>query len=584
MFHKKTSRIKSELMRVFIMAVLVFSILCAFIYSSVQKIIITNENEYLIVSEQRLQNRLNYMFDRLESIAITISGDEKIKELLVADISGKSLLVDYMESVLTQFKILESDIADIALVSDDMHYSCLYHDEELDEICEGFKENYFQWSEIRSSSFVSIRNKEPMFVYGNNIVDNGKKIGALVISVGSSYFMDDLDNMPFGYALADGDRCYILNPEEEDSIVWDEQEVLQEEKELSKTGKYYIQSNYIEKMGCYLMSANSPDINYINSNMTQLQFLIWSSILVVIIFLLLLFVMINNKLVKPLQIFYNRIKEIRSQKQRHLKQDMELTGCLEIQEIGTEFTKMMQGIENLNKTIFENTTHLYEVEIQRQKAELSYLRGQIDPHFLYNTLEVMRKQALAKEVPELAQMAVDMGKIFRYSSKGEGFVSLKEELEIIKSYVRIQENRFQGRLKVFYIVPEEFMELKVMKMLLQPLVENAIYHGIEPKTSKGAIFIGARQEENVLILTVKDNGVGISPQKLEEIKNSLEAERYDTSKHVGVLNTHARIRLTYGKQYGLEIESSQSDGTSIFIKVPVRKESEEQDVPGINCR
>lgn len=75
------------------------------------------------------------------------------------------------------------------------------------------------------------------------------------------------------YALADGDRCYILNPEEEESIIWDKQEVLQEEKELSKTGKYYIQSNYIEKMGCYLMSANSPDINYINSNMTHLDFI-----------------------------------------------------------------------------------------------------------------------------------------------------------------------------------------------------------------------------------------------------------------------------------------------------------------------
>lgn len=576
--------IKSELMKIFILVVLVLSVCCAFIYWSVQRIMITNENEYLLVSSQRLQNRLNYMYDRLENVAATISGNEKVQQILKADNSEKYRFVNSMESLLTEFQILEPDIMDIALISDNMHYSSIYHDEELDEICKNMKHSLFQWIEIRTSSFVSLRNKEPMFIYGNDIMLNRKKAGTLLISVKSSYFMGELDSMPFSYALADKETLYSLGTGEVDDGIDDLWRTTQKEAKLTKYGSYYMQSVYLEKMSCYLLSAHSTDTKYINSNMTFLQVMIWSCILVVVIFLFVFFVLVNKRLVKPLQIFYDRIKEIRDQRQRCLKERLNLEGCLEIQEIGHEFSDMMLGIEKLNKTIFENTTHLYELELERQKAELSYLRGQVDPHFLYNTLEVMRKQALTKNAPELAQMAVDMGKIFRYSSKGESMVSLREEIEIVKSYVRIQENRFQGRLKVFYMIPEEMMEWKVMKMLLQPMVENAIFHGIEPKTARGSIFIGARKDGNSLLLTLKDNGVGISKEKLVDIRKELEADTYDTRHHVGVLNTQARIRLSYGKQYGLEIESSQYDGTSIFIRVPIIEERGGENVSGFDCR
>lgn len=580
---KKTQRIKSELRRIFALAVVVLSICCAFIYLSVQRILITNENEYLLVSSQRLLNRLNYMYDRLESISVSLSADEQLQDFLVADISDKAGFVNYAEVLLTQFRILEPDILDIALVSDNMHYSSVYNDEELDEICEDMDDSSFQWTGIRTSSFVSLQNKEPMFLYGNNIIKAGEKAGTLLISVGASYFLGELDSMPFGYALSGKETLYKLNPEEIDEEVWNQWFNIQKETELSKYGDYYIQAVYMEKMNCYLISAYSTAVKYASSNMLFLQVLIWSCILAVVVFLTLIMFLVNKRLVKPLQTFYNSIREIRDCRQRYLKQRIELDGCLEIREIGNEFSDMMQGIENLNKTIFENTTHLYELELERQKAELSYLRGQIDPHFLYNTLEAMREQALIKDAPELAQMAVDMGRIFRYSSKGEPLVFLREEVEIIKSYVRIQENRFQGRLKVFYMISEDLMEQKIMKMLLQPLIENAVYHGIEPKTGKGAIFIGARREENDLILTVKDNGVGIPGERLEEIRRELLADTFDTSRHVGILNTQARIKLTHGKQYGLEIESSESDGTSIRIIVPAI-EGGKTDVSGIDCR
>ncbi|MFS6555238.1 histidine kinase, partial [Parabacteroides distasonis] len=113
----------------------------------------------------------------------------------------------------------------------------------------------------------------------------------------------------------------------------------------------------------------------------------------------------------------------------------------EIREIGEEFTGMMADISQLNRQIFDTATDLYEMKVKKQEAELSYMRSQIDPHFLYNTLEVFRKKALERKAPEIAEMAVDMGNIFRYSTKGSQTVTLGEEVSIIKSYVRIQKNR-----------------------------------------------------------------------------------------------------------------------------------------------
>ena len=208
------------------------------------------------------------------------------------------------------------------------------------------------------------------------------------------------------------------------------------------------------------------------------------------------------------------------------------------------------------------------------------MRSQIDPHFLYNTLEAIRKMALTKDAPEVAQMALDMGKIFRYSTKGEETVPLREELEMIGAYLEIQRVRFGDRIRVFLAVPEEAVSCMVMKMLLQPLVENAIVHGLEPGEESGGIFIAARLEGETLLLTVKDDGAGIAPGRLDELQRALGQEVYDTTKHVGILNTQARIRLRYGREYGIAIESTPGDGTTVQIRIPAERR---EDVSGTDC-
>lgn len=581
---KRSGDIKGEMKKIFALTVIVFAILCMFIYWFVQKIIATNTNEYMEVSEQGLKNSLNIMFEKLDNYVTLMSGDEELQELLTVPVSKKNKYIYYIDNQAAYFRMLETDIVDTAVVSDNMHYSLLYSDEDLDEICNQIEGNNFQWLGIRKSSFVSMQNQQLMFLYGKNIVQSGRKLGTIVLSVRASYFLGEREEMPFYHILTDERGTYFCTfSDSKQEELLKEWRNIGREIPLRRNKNYYIKATKLDKMGCFLLSVNDLNKKYSNYNMTFLQLMIWTCMGIIVLFVVVFFGFVNSKIVKPLQIFYDNIKEIRTKKQRYMGKKLELGGCAEIREIGSEFDGMIQDIDKLNKKIFENATHLYELELKKQNAELAYLRGQVDPHFLYNTLEVLRKQALEKQAPELAQMAVDMGNIFRYSAKGKDVVPLSVEVSIIKSYVRIQENRFQGRLRVFYMIPEELQNLLVIKMLIQPLVENAIYHGIEPKTGMGSIFIGVRRDAEKLIITIKDDGVGISKEKLEGIKKELSADYFDTRKHVGILNTQARIRLMYGTDSGLNIESNPVDGTSVMITVPAIEE-EEDDVSGINSR
>ena len=217
------------------------------------------------------------------------------------------------------------------------------------------------------------------------------------------------------------------------------------------------------------------------------------------------------------------------------------------------------------------------MEVQKKVAELAYLRSQIDPHFLHNTLEAVRRMAQDKNVPEIADMAADMGKIFKYSAKGASMVTLKDEMEIIKAYLNIQQRRFGDRISIHFFLSDEAKYVMVPKMITQPAVENAMLHGLEPMSRKGALYIGARLDGVKLIITVKDNGVGIPADKLNAIRDSLKTEKADTSRHMGLLNMQSRIRLQYGAPYGLEIDSSENDGTTVTMTFGTKMEGKAND-------
>ena len=259
-----------------------------------------------------------------------------------------------------------------------------------------------------------------------------------------------------------------------------------------------------------------------------------------------------------------------------LKARVQLSGYQEIALVSRRINEMLERIQNLTGVVMDKTREVYQSQLEARQAEISYLRSQINPHFLYNTLETMRGLAYSENQPYLAEITKALGVIFKYSIKGKDMVSLKDELKIAKSYLFIQNARFPSRFSTEYQVEEACLLQSVPKMILQPLIENAITHGIEEKEELCHLLIGAHICDNYLQIEIADDGVGIPSDTLEVLRAQLEAagrlKNGEETGHIGIANVHNRIRLLYGEPYGLKIESQQGRGTRITILLPLMEQ------------
>lgn len=547
-----------------------FTFLFWLVNVSIQQMVYRNEDEHMQVTALRLRDQIELTYEKVGNFCVNIGEDQAVQVLLKSDHTELFTTLSEATDCLTRYKILEPMIEDISIVSSRIHYSHVYRNTELDEMRSLTHGIPFRWLGLRSHNFAADSGKADMMVYAGDVKLEGENIGTIIISVDVSGFSQDkspVQNQIFFLANEDGVLVPFSRSREsaEDVYqVWSGSGRV----EHMENSDYYIHSYYFEKMDCHLVSALS--LKESGAGMAQTQTLIWMCVLQAAVFCLAFFLLITRGIVRPIRQFGGAIERIRQSPQSGLESELELRGCAEISALGHEFSVMMNDIEQLNRQVIQSATDLYELKVQKQEAELAYLRSQVDPHFLYNTLEVLRKMALEKDAPEIAQMALDIGNIFRYNAKGGDEVSLEEVFSIIRSYIRIQKMRFNDKLEVYYFVPEDVLQLKVMKMLLQPIVENAIFHGLEPKSSAGSLYIGARREKDLLVITVKDDGVGIEREQLEKMQQEMGEDRTNTDQHVGVLNTNARIRLFYGKAYGVSVESCEEDGTTVTLRLPAR--------------
>jgi two-component system sensor histidine kinase YesM len=211
---------------------------------------------------------------------------------------------------------------------------------------------------------------------------------------------------------------------------------------------------------------------------------------------------------------------------------------------------------------------IIETEKKKRTTELRLLQAQINPHFLYNTLDSIIWMAEQKQHEEVVTMTSALAKLFRASiAKENELVPLQVEIDHIDNYLLIQKMRYQEQLDYRIEVPDELMHVKTLKILLQPFVENAIYHGIKNKPEIGLIVISAREEGDNLVFEVIDNGLGMTEEKLHNI---LKHQEREARSGVGVLNVNERIQLFFGQEYGVHFESELEIGTRVTIIVPKR--------------
>lgn len=241
----------------------------------------------------------------------------------------------------------------------------------------------------------------------------------------------------------------------------------------------------------------------------------------------------------------------------------------EIGKISKSFNEMC---EKLNIYVEQ----VYKSEIQRKNAEINALQTQIDPHFLYNTLESIKAKALANEDEDAAEMIAILGNMFRWSSRtGRKMATLDEELEYIRNYLVLQSYRYNKQLEINIDVGEEYLDYIVPKLILQPIIENVIKHALDAVDRKKLVGIYARKKENNLELTVYDNGKGIPENKLQEICEELQQmAKQDEFESIGIRNVNQRLKLMFGLEYGLQIRSIEGYGTAVKINIPILTKEE----------
>lgn len=222
-------------------------------------------------------------------------------------------------------------------------------------------------------------------------------------------------------------------------------------------------------------------------------------------------------------------------------------------------------IDKINELLDQVTTE----QVRLRKAEFELLQAQINPHFLYNTLDTIVWLAEAGDQKRVVSMVGNLSDFFRTSlNQGKDIISIREELAHVRSYLEIQQVRYQDILRYEITVPEDLYEYKIPKITIQPLVENALYHGIKNKRGQGTITVTGKRNENGFVLYVRDNGIGMTQERLKEVRAGIQKLSYTGKEIYGLYNVNERIRLNFGETYGISIESTYGEGTCVSISLP----------------
>ncbi len=268
---------------------------------------------------------------------------------------------------------------------------------------------------------------------------------------------------------------------------------------------------------------------------------------------------ISARISDPIRRLEQSVKELEAGAQEvAIRED----GCYEVRRLAHSIASMVSTMRHLMDDIILQ-------EKRKRRSELEVLQSQINPHFLYNTLDSVIWMTEAGRYDEAIQMVTSLARLFRIAlSRGRSFIPLADELEHARHYMTIQQIRYQDKFTASVTAEEGVEGLYTLKLIVQPLLENAIYHGMAGCEEDGRITVTARRDGSDLVIDVADNGTGMPPEVVERLLDESQPQTRSSGSGIGVRNVHRRIRLTFGEQYGLEVFSEPDEGTTVRIRLP----------------
>ena len=538
----------------------------------------------------QLEKNVSNSFREIDSITKPIFVNPNVQKLLISKADIETVVS--MRTNLAQIIDTNYYLDDMTILNSDMEYilgvKSIISTELLYKLVkEQFTENNGDSNLWLGPFNVYTTTNEPRKYYIQcktirRISNFNEIIGFLCISIDESKikdsYMNIIDNSKSSLGIINSKGIVFSNSD--DKLIGKTSEFLVQtygEEMLNSNYNYRIYGN---KLVSVFTSKQNGYIFYRVDELDEFNMEIRTLVVNIVIVILISFVaaffvamVFVSRILEPLK----KLKQNMMMVQKgNFENKVDIANEDEIGNLAQAYNNMIQKI----KLLLEDVRVL---ERKKRESELYVLHTQINPHFIYNTLSTIKWLAVKFGEIELSDLVSNFGMVLRSSiSIGKRFVTLKEEIQCLKSYGDIQRVRFDKKFEILFDVDESILDCVVLKFMLQILLENSIVHGIEPKKESGLIRVVCKPEAGKLYFCIEDNGTGITPEKLQELKDKLKSRHFEGfMKSIGLLNLKERLRIYYGEEYEIHIESEVNVGTKVFFHTPIQWEvpSDEND----NC-
>lgn len=403
-------------------------------------------------------------------------------------------------------------------------------------------------------------------------IDNSKMVGIVLVNENVETLQDILKKSIIykkqriiltsskGYIV-----CDTKSPEITKNLTKDQYNTLMSS---SKNNSKHLK---LDGMDCLVTSSSSNlsdwkiiniiPINELNENINLMKYRTYFLTFTFTSIAIILIIIIANQIVNPLKRLSNAMKVIEN---GHFDVNINVTTKDEIGDLSKAFNSMTKKIKNLIKEVYTN-------KLTQKDLELKMLQNQINPHFIYNTLESIHMMAEINDDSETAKMAIYLGKIMRYGlSESTKMVTVADEINNLKAYIMLQESRYDNIEKIDINIDSNLFTAQIMKLVFQPIIENALYHGLDSRESGGIIKVIGHKVDNNMEFYITDNGAGMDSDHLYSLNGYIN-NLNDNFKSIGLKNVNQRIKLHYGNNYGIKITSEINVGTTVKILLPFKE-------------
>ncbi len=566
-----------------------------FLLINTYNILLNYHKDLLNSSNSSTQKLLFEMTTQIYNVSDSIAYDERTIDVLGWEYGNTTQFRDAARNytVIDTFLSSYAQIDSITIYSDNTYVDDFKNFKHVTEDIEN--SDWYQKAINQFSPFIMLFKEET--IYGNGRIDYNLALVRKITVLGSDYNAVMVIKLSENYLQSrlDTDQYLTIVSYENEEVFYSDNRLYYGKKMPFSVD--YMQKNFYQDfivdfdgsmclgMVSSVNPSHSTDRIYVATIDKQaIDSII--EILIITFLIALLAIILPVLLIRIFTSFFiKQVNTLREEMHKASSEDYniqtEFSGSYELREAYNDLLIMVKTIEEQKEAMYQNQLNEERLKSEQQEIEFKMLASQINPHFLYNTLESLRMKAFTAGDREVANGIKILGKMLRYVlvNIGTTYTTMTKELEHIEMYISIQKLRFGDRVNYSLKIDEgiETDEYMVLPLLLQPIVENAVIHGLEGVGEYGKISIHMYEQESNLKIDIADNGRGMDEKELEQVRDSVNEDSISKHSSIGMANINQRIKLCYGEKYGLNINSRQGVGTTVTVILPrfsVKKEEE----------